>query len=49
VGGWLRGGWHVAVAYVVGFVAVMLVLGWHPHAPHKGVVTGPEVTAYPQE
>ncbi|MDH5227080.1 MAG: citrate transporter [Gammaproteobacteria bacterium] len=37
VGGWLRGGWHVAVAYVVGFAAVMLVMGWHPHAPHKGV------------
>jgi Na+/H+ antiporter NhaD/arsenite permease-like protein len=38
VGGWLRGGWHVAVAYVVGFAAVMLVMGWHPHAPHKGVL-----------
>ncbi len=36
VGGWLRGGWHVALAYVAGFAAVMLVMGWHPHAPHKG-------------
>jgi Na+/H+ antiporter NhaD/arsenite permease-like protein len=36
VGGWLRGGWHVAVAYVAGFAAVMLVMGWHPHPQHKG-------------
>ncbi len=36
VGGWLRGGWHVALAYVVGFAAVMLVMGWHPHEPYKG-------------
>jgi Na+/H+ antiporter NhaD/arsenite permease-like protein len=49
VGAWLRGGWHVALAYVVGFAAVMLVMGWHPHAPHKGVATGPAVTAHPQE
>lgn len=36
VAGWLRGGWHVAVAYVAGFAAVMLVMGWHPHPQHKG-------------
>jgi len=30
VGRWLAGGWHVTVAYVVGFVVIMLVLGWHP-------------------
>jgi len=49
VGGWLRGGWHVALAYVAGFAAVMLVMGWHPHAPHKGFATEPAVTAHPQE
>jgi Na+/H+ antiporter NhaD/arsenite permease-like protein len=32
---WLRAGWHVAVAYVVGFAVLMLVVGWHPHPPHK--------------
>ena len=32
-GEWLRGGWHVIVAYVLGFFAMLLVLGWHPHAP----------------
>ncbi len=30
VGQWLRQGWHVAVGYVVGFVVMMLVLGWNP-------------------
>ena len=28
---WLRHGWHVAVAYVIGFVVLLTVLGWHPH------------------
>jgi Na+/H+ antiporter NhaD/arsenite permease-like protein len=27
---WLRHGWHVAVAYVVGFFVMLAVLGWHP-------------------
>ena len=30
VGAWLRGGWHVAVGYVLGFIALLLVVGWHP-------------------
>jgi Na+/H+ antiporter NhaD/arsenite permease-like protein len=34
-GRWLLHGWHVALAYVVGFFALMIVLGWQPHAPHK--------------
>ncbi len=29
---WLRGGWHVVVAYVVGFFVLLAVLGWQPHA-----------------
>jgi Na+/H+ antiporter NhaD/arsenite permease-like protein len=32
---WLRQGWHVALAYVVGFAVMMAVVGWHPHTPHK--------------
>ena len=35
VGRWLVNGWHVAVAYVIGFVVLMAVLGWHPDAAHK--------------
>jgi len=35
VGLWLKHGWHVAVAYVIGFFVLLSVLGWHPNAPHK--------------
>jgi Na+/H+ antiporter NhaD/arsenite permease-like protein len=30
---WLVGGWHVAVAYVLGFAILLAVLGWHPDPP----------------
>jgi Na+/H+ antiporter NhaD/arsenite permease-like protein len=36
VGNWLRHGWHVTLAYVVGFAGLRFTLGWHPEAPHKG-------------
>jgi len=36
---WLRHGWHVTVAYVIGFVALMVIAGWHPHPPHKAGTT----------
>jgi Na+/H+ antiporter NhaD/arsenite permease-like protein len=35
VGAWVRGGWHVAVGYVLGFFVLLAVLGWHPDVPHK--------------
>jgi Na+/H+ antiporter NhaD/arsenite permease-like protein len=35
VGLWLKHGWHVALAYVIGFAVLYAVLGWHPNAPHK--------------
>jgi Na+/H+ antiporter NhaD/arsenite permease-like protein len=31
---WLRHGWHVAIAYVIGFALMLAVLGWYPDAPH---------------
>jgi hypothetical protein len=37
VGRWLKEGWHVAVAYVLGFFFMLGVLGWHPDAPLKTV------------
>ena len=43
-GQWLKQGWHVTAAYVVGFFFMLAVLGWHPEAPHK-VVTAPVVAA----
>ena len=30
VGRWLTHGWHVTVAYVVGFAVMLAVTGWHP-------------------
>jgi len=27
---WLRAGWHVAIAYVIGLAAFMWLVGWHP-------------------
>jgi Na+/H+ antiporter NhaD/arsenite permease-like protein len=30
VGRWLRHGWHVALAYVVGFIVMLVLAGWHP-------------------
>jgi Na+/H+ antiporter NhaD/arsenite permease-like protein len=39
VGQWLRHGWHVALAYVVGFLAMVPLLGWHPEPLNKGAVT----------
>jgi hypothetical protein len=30
VAAWVRHGWHVAVAYVVGFFVLLAILGWHP-------------------
>jgi hypothetical protein len=35
VGDWLREGWHVSLAYVVGFFIMLYTVGWQPHAPHK--------------
>ena len=34
VGLWIRHGWPVAIAYVVGFFFMLAVIGWHPDAPH---------------
>ena len=39
VGRWLYHGWHVSLAYVLGFFTLLIVMGWHPNPPHKaGVV-----------
>ena len=34
-GAWLKGGWHVALAYVIGFFIMLGTVGWEAHAPHK--------------
>jgi Na+/H+ antiporter NhaD/arsenite permease-like protein len=35
VGQWLREGWYVAVGYVIGFIILMLLIGWYPQDSHR--------------
>jgi len=30
VGRWVKNGWHVAVAYIIGFFILYLTMGWNP-------------------
>jgi Na+/H+ antiporter NhaD/arsenite permease-like protein len=32
---WIIGGWHVILAYVVGFFVMLWLVGWNPHPPHR--------------
>ena len=41
---WLRDGWHVAVAYVLGFFVLLFVLGWHPTAKLRALLPSPPIT-----
>jgi Na+/H+ antiporter NhaD/arsenite permease-like protein len=34
VGRWVSQGWPVAAAYVIGFFAMLALVGWHPDPPH---------------
>ena len=42
---WVKHGWHVAVAYVVGFAVMAAVLGWHPTPKTKSGQSAPAVTS----
>ena len=35
VGKWLRHGWHIPIAYVAGFVVMLVLWQWHPDKPHQ--------------
>jgi Na+/H+ antiporter NhaD/arsenite permease-like protein len=44
VGQWLAQGWHVTLAYIVGFFVLLAVLGWEPvdhRAPQTSAVAAP--------
>jgi Na+/H+ antiporter NhaD/arsenite permease-like protein len=49
VGAWLRHGWHIALAYVIGFFVLLAVLGWQPHGQHtrQAAPGAPRVQASP--
>jgi hypothetical protein len=40
VGAWLREGWSIALAYVVGFLVLLAAHGWDPHAQHSRAAAG---------
>jgi hypothetical protein len=42
---WIKHGWHVALAYVVGFAVMSAVLTWHPTAKTKGIALPPVSTS----
>ena len=44
VGLWLRHGWYIAVAYVIGFFVMLAILGWNPDADHRKRVDLPSAT-----
>ena len=41
VGAWIKGGWHVALAYVVGFFVLLAVVGWHPEPKRAKAAAAP--------
>ena len=45
VAAWLRGGWHVAVAYVIGFFVMLALIGFHGHPIKEGPGPGSGKTA----
>jgi Na+/H+ antiporter NhaD/arsenite permease-like protein len=47
VGGWLRHGWYVPVAYVAGFAALLALAGWHPSHTRADAPAGSQVHSPP--
>ncbi|HTT11972.1 MAG TPA: citrate transporter [Burkholderiaceae bacterium] len=46
VGRWLRDGWHVTLAYVIGFFVMLVLIGFHPGAtPRAGAGSATRVAA----
>lgn len=37
---WVKHGWFVPVAYVIGFFVMLSIWGWEPHEPHKEAPKG---------
>ena len=40
---YVKNGWHVTLAYLVGFALIMGIIGWQPHPPHKKIPTSSAV------
>ena len=44
---WLRHGWHIALAYVIGFFVMLAAIGFHPDTIPKGSAAAPVATSAP--
>lgn len=42
---WLRKGWHVVLAYILGFFVLLLIWGWHPTSTKAHAEPATECTA----
>jgi Na+/H+ antiporter NhaD/arsenite permease-like protein len=42
---WVRYGWHVAIAYVIGFFVMLALVGWEPHERHRGAASPATITS----
>ena len=40
---WLKSGWHIAVAYILGFMVLLLVWGWEPEVIQGNDGSDPKV------
>jgi Na+/H+ antiporter NhaD/arsenite permease-like protein len=42
---WLKGGWHVAVGYVLGYFVMLALVGWHGHPINERAAAAPASAA----
>ena len=47
VAAWVKGGWHVAVGYVLGFAVFMALVGWHPTPKRERGAAAPTAVLQP--
>ncbi|HRT48167.1 MAG TPA: SLC13 family permease [Bacteroidales bacterium] len=45
-GKWLKNGWHVAAAYLVGFTMLLLIVGWHPSDSRNHKIKDLKILSY---
>ncbi len=43
VGGWIKNGWHIILAYIISFGILASLWGWHPLPPHKADPNAPTI------
>lgn len=46
---YIKKGWFVILAYIVGFFIMLGIVGWHPHAPHKDKANTEQVDQHIQQ